>query len=71
MEKLKDPARITKSSRRDPHGRRQLMRVNSTNVLNEGLRIGGKAKPLVPARLPAGTGGPPRERLGAYPGQAL
>jgi hypothetical protein len=25
-ENLKDPARITKSSRRDPHGRRQLMR---------------------------------------------
>jgi hypothetical protein len=41
--KLKDPARITKSSHRDPHGRRQLMRVNSTNVLDEGLRIGGRA----------------------------
>jgi hypothetical protein len=41
-EKLKDPARITKSSRRDPHGRRQLMRVNSANVLDEGLWIGGK-----------------------------
>jgi hypothetical protein len=39
-EKLKDPARITKSSRRDPHGRRQLTRVNSTNVLDEGLRSG-------------------------------
>jgi hypothetical protein len=26
MEKLKDPARITKSSHRDPHGRRQLTR---------------------------------------------
>jgi hypothetical protein len=25
-ENLKDPARITKSSRRDPHGRRQLTR---------------------------------------------
>jgi hypothetical protein len=25
-ESLKDPARITKSSRRDPHGRRQLTR---------------------------------------------
>jgi hypothetical protein len=43
MEKLKDPARITKSSRRDPHGRRQLTRVNSTNVLNEGLMIEGRA----------------------------
>jgi hypothetical protein len=43
MKKLKDPARITKSSRRDPHGRRQLTRVNSTNVLDEGLRIGGRA----------------------------
>jgi hypothetical protein len=40
MKKLKDPARITKSRRRDPHGRRQLTRVNSTNVLDEGLRIG-------------------------------
>jgi hypothetical protein len=34
---------MTKSSRRDPHGRRQLMRVNSTNILDEGLRIGGRA----------------------------
>jgi hypothetical protein len=42
-EKLMDPARITKSSRRDPHGRRQLTRVNSTNVLDEGLRIEGRA----------------------------
>jgi hypothetical protein len=40
MKKLKDPARITKSSHRDPHGRRQLTRVNSTNVLDEGLRSG-------------------------------
>jgi hypothetical protein len=38
-----DPARMTKSSRRDPHGRHQLTRVNSTNVQDEGLRIGGKA----------------------------
>jgi hypothetical protein len=43
MEKLKDLARITKSSRRDPHGQRQLTRVNSTNVQDEGLRIGGRA----------------------------
>jgi hypothetical protein len=43
MEKLKDLAQITKSSRRDPHGRRQLTRVNSANVLDEGLRIGGRA----------------------------
>jgi hypothetical protein len=43
MEKLKDPTRITKSSRRDPHGRRQLTRVNSTNVLDKGLRIGENA----------------------------
>jgi hypothetical protein len=41
--KLKDPARMTKSSRRDLHGRRQLTRVNSTNVLDEGLWIGGRA----------------------------
>jgi hypothetical protein len=37
---LKDPARITKSSRHDPHGQRQLTRVNSANVLDEGLRSG-------------------------------
>jgi hypothetical protein len=43
MERLKDPVRITKSSHRDPHGQRQLTRVNSTNVLDEWLRIGGKA----------------------------
>jgi hypothetical protein len=43
MKKLKDPARMTKSSHRDSHGWRQLRRVNSTNVLDEGLRIGGKA----------------------------
>jgi hypothetical protein len=42
-ENLKDPARMTKSSRRDPHGRRQLTRVNSTNVPDEVLWIGGKA----------------------------
>jgi hypothetical protein len=34
---------MTKFSRRDPHGRRQLTNVNLTNVLDEGLRIGGKA----------------------------
>jgi hypothetical protein len=34
---------MTKSSRRDPHNRHQLTRVNSINVLDEGLRIGGKA----------------------------
>jgi hypothetical protein len=34
---------MTKSGRRDPHRRRQLTRVNSTNVLDEGLRIGGSA----------------------------
>jgi hypothetical protein len=43
MKNLKKPARITKSNRRDPHSQRQLTRVNSTNVLDEGLRIGGKA----------------------------
>jgi hypothetical protein len=42
-ENLKDPVRITKASGRDPHGRRQLTRINSTNVLDEGLRIGGRA----------------------------
>jgi hypothetical protein len=39
-ESLKDPARITKSSHRDPHRRRQVTRVNSTNILDEGLRSG-------------------------------
>jgi hypothetical protein len=34
---------MTKSSRRDPHGRCQLTRVNSTNVLDEGLRIRGRS----------------------------
>jgi hypothetical protein len=34
---------MTKSSRLDPHGRRQLTRVNSINVLDEGFWIGGKA----------------------------
>jgi hypothetical protein len=43
LEKLKDPAWMIKSSRRDLHGRRQLTRVNSANVLDEGLRIGGRA----------------------------
>jgi hypothetical protein len=37
MKNLKDPARITKSSHRDPHGRRQLTRVNSKNVQDKGL----------------------------------
>jgi hypothetical protein len=27
-----------------PHGRRQLMRVNLANVLDEGLRIGGRGR---------------------------
>jgi hypothetical protein len=43
MKKLKDPARMTKSTHRGPRGRRQLTRVNSTNVLDEGLMIGGRA----------------------------
>jgi hypothetical protein len=41
--RLMDPVRITKSSRHDPHGRRKLTRVNSTNVLDKGLMIGGRA----------------------------
>jgi hypothetical protein len=32
--------RIHDSNAQDPHGRRQLTRVNSTNVLDKGLRIG-------------------------------
>jgi hypothetical protein len=34
---------MTKSSRRDLHSRRQLTRVNLANVLDGGLRIGGRA----------------------------
>jgi hypothetical protein len=34
---------MTKSSRDDTHGRRQLTRINLANVLDEGLWIGGKA----------------------------
>jgi hypothetical protein len=34
---------MTKSSRRDSHGRHQLTKVNSTNVLDEGLRIEERA----------------------------
>jgi hypothetical protein len=34
--------RIHDSNAQGPHGRRQLMRVNSANVLDEGLRIGGR-----------------------------
>jgi hypothetical protein len=30
----------------DPHGRCQLMRVNSANVLDEGLRIGGRGRQI-------------------------
>jgi hypothetical protein len=40
-EKLKDPAQMIKSSRRYPHGRRQLTRVNSINV--QEFWIGKKA----------------------------
>jgi hypothetical protein len=34
--------RIHDSDAQGPHGRRQLTRVNSANVLVEGLRIGGR-----------------------------
>jgi hypothetical protein len=47
-ENLKDPAQMTKSSPRDPHGRRQLTRVNSTNVLDEGLRSGEEQQLEIP-----------------------
>jgi hypothetical protein len=32
--------RIDDSNAQSPHGRRQLTRVNSTNILDEGLSIG-------------------------------
>jgi hypothetical protein len=35
---------IHDSNAQDPHGRHQLTRVNSTNVLDEGLRIGGRGR---------------------------
>jgi hypothetical protein len=35
---------IHDSNTQDPHGWRQLMRVNSANVLDEGLRIGGRGR---------------------------
>jgi hypothetical protein len=35
-------ARIHDSNAQAPHGRRHFTRVNSTNVLDEGLRIGGR-----------------------------
>jgi hypothetical protein len=36
--------RIHDSNARDPYGRRQLTRVNSTNVLDEGLSIGERGR---------------------------
>jgi hypothetical protein len=36
--------RIHDSNAQGPHGRRQLTRVNSANVLDEGLRIGGRGR---------------------------
>jgi hypothetical protein len=41
LAKNKKSHRIHDSNTPHPHGRRQLTRVNSTNVLDEGLRIGG------------------------------
>jgi hypothetical protein len=38
--------RIHDSNTQNPHGRCQLMRVNSTNVLDEGLRIGGRGRQM-------------------------
>jgi hypothetical protein len=35
---------IHDSNAQAPHGQRQLMRVNSANVLDEGLRIGGRGR---------------------------
>jgi hypothetical protein len=35
---------IHDSNAQSPHGRRQLSRVNSTNVLDEGLRIEGRGR---------------------------
>jgi hypothetical protein len=34
------------SNAQAPHGRRQLTRVNSANVLDEGLRIGGRGRQM-------------------------
>jgi hypothetical protein len=37
---------ILDSNAQGPHGRRQLTRVNSANVLDEGLRIGGRGRQM-------------------------
>jgi hypothetical protein len=42
LAKSKKSQRIHDSNTPSPHGRRQLTRVNSTDVLDEGLRIRGK-----------------------------
>jgi hypothetical protein len=36
--------RIHDTDAQDPHGRRELTRVNSANVLDEELRIGGRGR---------------------------
>jgi hypothetical protein len=38
--------RIHESNAQSPHGRRQLTRVNSTNVLDKGLRIEGRGRQM-------------------------
>jgi hypothetical protein len=38
--------RIHDSNAQSPHSRRQLTRVNSANVLDEGLRIGGRGRQM-------------------------
>jgi hypothetical protein len=38
--------RIHDSNVQDPHGQRQLTRVNSANVLDEGLKIGERGRQM-------------------------
>jgi hypothetical protein len=44
FERSKKSRRIHDSNVQAPHGQRQLMRVNSENVLDEGLRIEGRGR---------------------------
>jgi hypothetical protein len=39
-----EKARIHDPNAQAPHGRRYFTRVNSTNVLDKGLRIGGRGR---------------------------
>jgi hypothetical protein len=46
LAKSKKSHRIHDSNAQGPHGRRQLTRVISANVLDKGLRIGGRGRQM-------------------------